>query len=461
VRVAELSVPAADGGSLRLGIDLRSIEDANRNLALALGTSSLLLFLAGLLVLRYYVRRGLVGPLNAAGEALRDIAEGDADLTRRLPEQGDLEIARLGEHFNRFIGNLAELIAATARTTTSVVDGAQELAAGNEELAASASEVATSMEAAVSRFEQEHSEAERLHDLTGRLSALNREVADRALQVRKEADAVVGVVERSRQDIGRAGTTLLEIREVVQQSAEASTELVKASGQVGTLVQTISQLAEQTNLLALNAAIEAARAGEQGRGFAVVAAEMRKLADQSQGAARRAAELIEQVSERTHAVVTSMRQGGDRVGGVTRIADDSTRALTALVEAIQGIDRSVQEISDRIVQERDIVGDVDAQVRAIELLVRENAATATEVGATTQEQTASTEGMAQVSQRLAEEAAELQQIVGRFRLPEGLKGPTAAFQVPTGTYRVHTGAFRVRPPTATEAEPVGGNGKGR
>ena len=451
VRTSELDVELPNGSALHVGIDMRAVEAENRDLALAIGTSSLLLFLVGLLVFRYYVRRGIVGPLTVAGEALRDIAEGDADLTRRLPERGDLEVAVLGEHFNRFIDNLAGIIAATARTTSSVVDGAQELAAGNEELAASASEVATSMEAAVIRFEQEHSEAEQLHALAGRLTALNREVAERAVQVRREADAVVGVVERSREDIGRAGTALLEVREVVQQSTEATAELVKASGQVGTLVQAISQLAEQTNLLALNAAIEAARAGEHGRGFAVVAAEMRKLADQSQGAARRAGELIGEVSERTNAVVASMRQGGERVGGVTTIADDSARALATMVEAIQGIDRSVQEISDRIVQERDIVASVDAQVRTIEQLVRENAATATEVGATTEEQTASTEGMAHVSQRLAEEAAELQQLVGRFRIPEGLQGPTGAFRMPTGTFRVSTGTFRVAAPAAPAA----------
>ncbi|MFL5581311.1 MAG: methyl-accepting chemotaxis protein [Gemmatimonadaceae bacterium] len=437
VRVSEIDVDVPGGlAELHLGLDLRALDAAQRTLALTLGAASVLLFVIGLAIFRTYARIGLVGPLTDAGEALRDIAEGDADLTRTLPTSGDVEIARLGEHFNKFIGNLAALIAATARTTGSVVDGAQELAAGNEELAASAGEVATSMEAAVTRFEQEHAEAERLHELAGRLSALNAEVAERAVQVRREADAVVGVVERSREQIGRAGTTLLEVREVVQRSTDASTELVKATGQVGTLVQAISQLAEQTNLLALNAAIEAARAGEHGRGFAVVASEMRKLADQSHGAAMRAGELIETISQRTGAVVSAMREGGERVAGVTSVASDSERALATMVDAIRGIDRSVQEISERIIQERETVAAVDVQVRTIEQLVRENAATATEVGATTEEQTASTEGMAQVSQRLAEEAAELQQLVGRFRLPEGIIPATGAFKLPTGTYRV-------------------------
>ena len=436
VRVSEIDVRAPDGSVLHLGLDLRAMYAAERNLAIELGASSLALFIVGLLIFRFYVRRGLQGPLAAAGEALRDIAEGDGDLTRRLPTDGDLEIAELGEHFNRFVGNLAGLIAATARTTGSVVDGAQELAAGNEELAASASEVASSMEAAVSRFEQEHAEAERLHGLAERLSALNGEVAERAVQVRREADLVVTVVEQSREDIGRAGTTLLEVRAVVQRSTDASAELVRTSGQVGTLVHAISQIAEQTNLLALNAAIEAARAGQHGRGFAVVAKEMNKLADQSKGAAERAAELIAAISARTNAVVDAMREGGERVSGATQIAEDSARALSTLVQAIQGIDRSVQEISQRIAAERETVSAVEVQVRSIEQLVRDNAATATEVGATTEEQTASTEGMAQVSQRLAEEAAELQQLVGRFRLPEDIQPSTGAFKAPTGAYRV-------------------------
>ena len=238
---------------------------------------------------------------------------------------------------------------------------------------------------------------------------------------------------------------------MVQRSAEASAELIGATGQIGQLVRSISAIADQTNLLALNAAIEAARAGQHGKGFAVVAQEMRTLADQSGDAAARAAELIAQVSKRTDVVTQAMQEGAALVSGAERVATDSRTALEEMVEAVRAIGASVGEIAERIASERDLVTQVDGQAGAIEALVRENASTATEVGATTEEQTASTGGMALVSQRLAEEAARLQAIIGRFRLPED-----ATLQETPPVNGVYHTPVIIPPRQRQKLEPVGG-----
>ncbi len=415
--VGELAL-AAGGAELRVGVDLSGVEEAQRRVGLAVGATTLLLYVLLLFLLRFYIRTQLTLPLGSANEALRGIAEGEADLTEGLPVVGDREIAELGRQFNRFVDNLSTLVASTSGTARSVVDGSQELAASTEELAASASEVSSSIEQAVGRMEQEREQTQALQGLTSVLARLNGEVTERTLAARREAEAAVAEVERSREGIGRAGDALLAVREVVQEADAAGGELIRASGRIGDLVQVIRDIAARTNLLALNAAIEAARAGEHGRGFAVVADEVRKLADGSARAAGEAGELIGQITTRADELASAMRRGAERVEGVERTAIESTEGLRLLVEAVHRIEAVIGDIAERMVREREAVAGVDAQVEDIQRLVRENAEMAGQVGAAAQEQTASTEQMTQLSTLLAQHAQELQELVGRFRVEE-------------------------------------------
>jgi methyl-accepting chemotaxis protein len=109
-------------------------------------------------------------------------------------------------------------------------------------------------------------------------------------------------------EIGRQGreaveatVAMTEVREQVDASASASSQLADQAQAIGEIISTVNDLAEQTNLLALNAAIEAARAGEQGRGFAVVAGEVKNLAEQSKAGTARVRQILEQIQRATTA----------------------------------------------------------------------------------------------------------------------------------------------------------------
>ncbi|MDB4952352.1 MAG: methyl-accepting chemotaxis sensory transducer [Gemmatimonadetes bacterium] len=424
LRVREVHLPVlgpggARAGELRLGLDLATARREVSRLAFVLGLSTLVLFAALLALLRRYAHKGLVGPLDRVGAAIANIAEGDADLSARLPVEGDREIAGLGTHFNRFVDRLVELVSTTARATGEVAGGAGEVAASCQELSASAGSVADSMSDAVHRLDRERDEAEALHGLTRQLAELNARVGEQMADVARETDDVVRLAERNQEGIARAGDALLEVREVVRESVAASTELIDAARRIQGIVGSIRQIADQTNLLSLNAAIEAARAGEHGRGFAVVAEEVRKLADGSAGAAREANELIGVLTGRIDRVVRAMKKGGDRAEGVERISAESREALGSILEVIGRIARQIQEVSGAVVQERGMVGQVDRQVSVIERLVGENAAMVSQVGAATEQQTASIDQMTALSQHMVAEVDALQGLIARFRLPDG------------------------------------------
>jgi methyl-accepting chemotaxis protein len=443
LRVREVHLPVNDprggrAGELRLGLDLAKAREDVSRLALLLGVTTLVMFGGLLWLLRRYADRGLVGPLTRVGGAIVNIAEGEADLSARLPVEGDREIAGLGTHFNRFVDRLVELVSTTARATNAVAGGAGEVAASCQELSASAGSVADSMADAVHRLDRERSEAEALHGLTRQLAELNARVAEQMGEVAREAGDVVRLAERNQEGVARAGDALLEVREVVRESVAASGELIDAARRIQGIVGSIRQIADQTNLLSLNAAIEAARAGEHGRGFAVVAEEVRKLADGSAGAAREANELIGVLTGRIDRVVRAMQKGGDRAEGVERISAESREALGSILDVIGRIARQVGEVSQAVMQERGMVGQVDRQVSVIERLVGENASMVTEVGAATEQQTASIDQMTELTQHMVLEVDTLQSLIARFRLPEGAAAAEAGGVIPlAAALRLH------------------------
>ena len=105
-------------------------------------------------------------------------------------------------------------------------------------------------------------------------------------------------------------------------------ELSKAAGRIGDVVELINTIAEQTNLLALNATIEAARAGEAGRGFAVVASEVKALAEQTSKATDEISQQIQGIQSATQESVGAIREIGNTIGRMSEIAS----AIAAAVE---------------------------------------------------------------------------------------------------------------------------------
>jgi methyl-accepting chemotaxis protein len=193
-------------------------------------------------------------------------------------------------------------------------------------------------------------------------------------------------------------------------------DLGARSEQIGGIVHTITSLAEQTNLLALNAAIEAARAGEQGKGFAVVAEEVRKLAEESQGAAATISGLIEQMQGDTRKVVGVVEQASARTEDGAATVEQAREAFLAIGTAVDGMTARVEAIvgvADRIASDATAM---EQGIGEVSLLAQESSASTEQVSASTQETSASTQEIAASAQALNDTAQELERIVGRFQL---------------------------------------------
>ena len=179
-----------------------------------------------------------------------------------------------------------------------------------------------------------------------------REAAERMHERAQAMEQAIGqlttAAASSRDAIDRASHTLVSVGDRVRASAERVRTLDEVSERIGAFVERITRLARQTNLLALNAAIEAARAGEQGKGFAVVAEEVRKLAGESERAAREIQTTVGDVrahmGEVAQLLLTNEQEVGD-VGAVALQATDALGAISTSIARVTGIVAETAEVS--------------------------------------------------------------------------------------------------------------------
>jgi len=209
-----------------------------------------------------------------------------------------------------------------------------------------------------------------------------------------------------------------EIRDVestVSSTAEMVTRLGARSEEIGAIVDAISQIASQTNLLALNAAIEAARAGEHGRGFAVVAEEVRKLAEQSEEAAHKIADLINAMQKDTADAVDSMNKGCEAVVNGAKSVEDLQAVFERIHALVQDGAEKTKAMDAAIVQVNEDAQNISQSVVEINSKGREVSSRMESVSAATEEQSASSEEIASAIESLSSMATEQKQALRQFK----------------------------------------------
>ncbi|MEN6564862.1 MAG: methyl-accepting chemotaxis protein [Veillonellales bacterium] len=365
--------------------------------------------LAGVGVSRMITKR-----LDRVVAALKQVAQGD--LSQKLAVTAQDEIGELGHALNATADHLRKLVQRIAGAAQNVTAASEELTASTDQSAQAAEQITTGITEVSSGAEKEMAAIDGASASVQQMSAGIQQIAANANSVAAVAEDTVQSAKKGGEAVDSAVAQMSNIDATVAKTASMVAKLGERSKEIGQIVDTIAGIAGQTNLLALNAAIEAARAGEQGRGFAVVAEEVRKLAEQSQDAAKEIAALIQSIQSETDSAVEAMNQGTHEVqvgSGVVANAGQSFKDIVALINKVSA---DVQEISAAIEQMAGGSQQVVSSIEEIDKASKHISGQTQSVSAATEEQSASMQEVAASAQSLAKMAEDLQQATTIFKV---------------------------------------------
>ena len=275
---------------------------------------------------------------------LKDISEGEGDLTKKLEVDSQDEIGVLSTYFNEFIAFLNDIIAQIKQVIGQTTDISSHLSSASEETSAALEEMKASVEGIKGKTDHLDSEINVSNKTAGEVKAFISNVVDlistQATAV-NESSSAVEQMSASIQNIAKISEAKLRIVDKLESTAlsgqtemkgtmQITKKVVDSAKVIMKMINVIDNIAQQTNLLALNAAIEAAHAGEAGKGFSVVADEIRNLAE---GTAKNASEISDSLKDVIRDINVS-QESTERMG----------QFFVSMVEAIKEVAQSMLEI---------------------------------------------------------------------------------------------------------------------
>ena len=277
-----------------------------------------------LVVLFFLLQSQLFAPLEELQNQMNDMAEGEGDLTKRLPVKRLDEIGNVSQSFNNFVTNIQKVIQDVDETSKTLAVSSEELAATSSEIEKTTAEVNQGIEQSNDNLQHTSINIKQLVDS---IKGINSSISDVQTNA-KEAE----------QKAQEGTASVVATNSSIQKIEESSKKMLG-------IMDVISEISKQTNLLSLNAAIEAAKAGEFGKGFAVVADEVRNLSERSSSATEKIQRLIEISYANVYEGITVIEKTGVTLKGIINLVNQIYSQINGIASQMGDQERRTNEIA--------------------------------------------------------------------------------------------------------------------
>ncbi len=303
------------------------------------------------LLIAFIISKAMLGSLQTLNSVFADIAQGEGDLTKRIPVEGKDELSQLAASFNQF----------AQKIQTSV----SEVSESTEQLLNAATELTNKARATQEDVREQQSQAHLAASAMTEMSASAVEVSASATKATELSSNAMNSANQGRDVVINSVSSMSGLSKQIIDSSNIVSELQKDSEQIGTVLEVIRSIAEQTNLLALNAAIEAARAGEQGRGFAVVADEVRSLASRTQDSTQEIQSIIQTLQQGSERAYKAMQESCDSAEDTVNLVQSAEQSLLSITDFISEINSAIEHISDAAGQQATVADEISQNVNMV------------------------------------------------------------------------------------------------
>jgi methyl-accepting chemotaxis protein len=340
------------------------------------------------LLAAYFLPILVANQVRQISNRIQNIAEGDGDLTVRLPVNTNDELGELATHVNKFIEKLQRIIGSVLVSAAEVSKTAESLlvVSSNGQRAAD----------------------DQCHAITMVVTAVNeltmaiQEVARNTSNTAQNTKEAASITDRGQERIHLAVERVQSLAVRISETADFMLRLESEAKNVTSVIDVIRGVAEQTNLLALNAAIEAARAGEQGRGFAVVADEVRTLASRTQQSTADIQGMLSKLAQGVQHAMDAMASSSTMTTEVVGSATEAGESLTGISAAVKQISDMTVQIATAAEEQSSVTSEIDRNLVQINSLAMNTAEGASKT--------------AIESQRLNELSIQLRQLLMQFKV---------------------------------------------